>query len=228
MQTIIQTPTPNLAKSISFYERLNFKVISEGKQTFVSDGKAHVEINEDRFARAGVKIYKNSWKEEIAELEELVVIHKTEDGFLFGDPSNCWIYLIEGTSSHTFTEVESYSHLGKYAGLSLETLDMDKSMKLWSILGHEKTMGSAEQGWVAMQNAEKFGVSFMKPNSCPHLFFNPSLSYFNGGKNLPVIEKIKASGIEFTEEITHFNKEGIVDNVIIRDPGGFGFFVYND
>ena len=29
-------------------------------------------------------------------------------------------------------------------------------------------------------------------------------------------------------KITQFNKEGIVDNVIIRDPGGYGFFIFND
>jgi hypothetical protein len=68
----------------------------------------------------------------------------------------------------------------------------------------------------------------MKPLTCLHLFFNPSLTYFNGGNNLAVIENIRKLGIPITEEITHFNKDGIVDNIIIRDPGGFGFFVFND
>ncbi len=68
----------------------------------------------------------------------------------------------------------------------------------------------------------------MKPNACPHLFFNPSLTYFNGKNNIDIIAKIRALNISITEEITHFNKEGKVDNIIIRDPGGFGFFLFND
>jgi len=71
-------------------------------------------------------------------------------------------------------------------------------------------------------------VSFMQPNSCPHLFFNPSMTYFNGKNNLPIIAKIREAGILITEEITHFNQEGIVDNIIIRDPGGYGFFIFSD
>lgn len=46
--------------------------------------------------------------------------------------------------------------------------------------------------------------------------------------NLAIIQKIRDLQIPITEEITHFNKEGIVDNIIIRDPGGLGFFIFND
>jgi hypothetical protein len=63
----------------------------------------------------------------------------------------------------------------------------------------------------------------MKPFSCPYLFYNPSLTFFNGKENNPkVIQKVR----DLTEEITAFNTEGIVNNVIIRDPGGFGLFVF--
>jgi hypothetical protein len=54
------------------------------------------------------------------------------------------------------------------------------------------------------------------------------MTYFNGGNNMAVIGKIRSARIPIAEEITHFNKEGIVDNIIIRDPGGYGFFVFND
>lgn len=73
-----------------------------------------------------------------------------------------------------------------------------------------------------------FVISLMKPFSCPHLFFNPSMTYFNGKDNLAVIRKIREAGIPITQEITAFNTEGIADNVILRDPGGYGFFVFND
>ena len=44
---------------------------------------------------------------------------------------------------------------------------------------------------------------------CPHLFFNPSLTYFNGKEGNPkVITAVRDAGIPITEEITHFNREG--------------------
>ncbi len=54
------------------------------------------------------------------------------------------------------------------------------------------------------------------------------MTFFNGKDNLNLIAKIREAGIPITEEITHFNKENIVDNIIIRDPGGYGFFIFSD
>ena len=54
------------------------------------------------------------------------------------------------------------------------------------------------------------------------------MTYFNGQKNLAIIEEIRELNIPIAEEITYFNSEGTVDNIIIRDPGGYGFFIFND
>jgi predicted enzyme related to lactoylglutathione lyase len=229
MQSIIHTPTPDLSKSLEFYERLNFQILRREPTALVSDGKFLLEINPDRYARAGVKLYADSWEDAVGRLEKLTEVHMIEQGYLLADPSNVWIYLIKGDAAwEGDMEGETGSILGKYAGLSLETSDMKRSAAIWEALGFSLSMGSVEQGWIGYQNESGLGVSFMKPNTCPHLFFNPSLTFFNGGNNPAVIKKIREAGIPITEEITHFNKEGIVDNVIIRDPGGYGFFVFND
>lgn len=229
MNTFFQTPTNDLRQSIDFYKKLNFKILSAENPTLVTDGNAIIEINPDRFARAGVKFYKNNWKNIVEQLQNLTKVSPIENGYLFSDQSGVWIYLMESNSTVNFNlnEVEA-STLGNFAGLSLETTDIKKSIEVWEILGFSKTMGSIEQGWVSYENQDKMGVSFMQPNSCPHLFFNPSMTYFNGKNNLAIIDKIRATGIPITEEITHFNKEGIVDNIIIRDPGGYGFFIFSD
>ncbi len=229
MNTILQTPTNDLNQSLIFYKQLNFKVLSKENPTLVSDGKAVIEINPDRFARAGVKFYKSDWSSTVEKLKKITNVLSIEHGYLLGDNNGVWIYLMESNSTVNFDlgEVEN-STLGNFAGLSLETTDIQKSIEVWEILGFSKTMGSVEQGWVAYENQDKMGVSFMQPNSCPHLFFNPSMTYFNGKNNLEIIAKIREVGIPITEEITHFNKEGIVDNIIIRDPGGYGFFIFSD
>ncbi|NNE28012.1 MAG: hypothetical protein HKN16_00140 [Saprospiraceae bacterium] len=229
MKALIQTPTPDLEKSKEFYSTLKWKQINESP-CIVSDGKAVVMINPDRFARAGIVFYKDSWTAEKEKLAKDYTFWATPGGLCFMDPSGTWIYLNEGPSPVKHNpEEKSFGITGNLAGLSMETSDMEKSYQLYTMLGFEKTMGGPEQGWLAMDNDEGFGISFMKPMACPHLFFNPSFTYFNGKEgNKKVIADIQNAGIPITEEITHFNKEEKVDNIIIRDPGGFGFFLFND
>lgn len=229
MTAHIQTPTPNLKASLDFYKTLNFKVLKEGDSSFVTDGKALIEINTDRFARAGVKMFSTSWKEKVESLKKQFNVNTIDGGYLLAAPSGVRVYLMEGNSPIDFTPEEaSFGVPGNYMGLSVETTDFAGSFAFWESFGFSAVMGGVDKGYVVMLNSEGFGFSFMKPNSCPHLFFNPSLTYFNSGKNPAVIAKLRELNIPITEEITHFNKEGIVDNVIIRDPGGLGFFVFND
>ena len=228
--TIIHTPTNGLKNSLDFYQKLNYKILSESSPTILTDGKFLLEINPDRFARAGVKIFKSDWAKELSKLAKLTKITPTKNGHLLGTPTGTRIYLIDGNLEIDFKPSEKpFGMTGNFAGLSLETTDINKSMEIWQILGYEKTMGAPEQGWMAFSNGSDIGVSLMTPNACPHLFFNPSLTFFNGKENNPIIiDQMRKVGIPIAEEVTVFNKEGKVDNVIIRDPGGYGFFIFND
>ncbi|HSP87405.1 MAG TPA: hypothetical protein VLN45_04685 [Ignavibacteriaceae bacterium] len=228
MNSVIHTPTSKLETSISFYEKLGFKRLSENPIIF-TDGKAIIEINPDRSARAGIKLFKESWTKEISQLKEITAVANLANGFLISDPSGVWIFLIETKEKPNYkTEDSSFSTLGNFAGLSLETTDFNRSANIYEVLGFTQSMGSIEYGYVSYKNSDDLTVTLMKALMCPHLFFNPSLTYFNGKNNLSVIEKIRSLNIPITEEITYFNKEGIVDNIIIRDPGGYGFFIFSD
>jgi hypothetical protein len=229
MASIVHTPTNSLEQSLDFYSRLGYQKINHNNLVLVSDGQVVIEINPDRYARAGVKLIKASWAEDVKKIEALVNVLKIDNGYLLSDPSGTWIYLVESAAEYDFNlPVQSPSALGNYAGLSLESTSMDLSFRLWKKLGFTNQQGSPDEGWVTLQNADGMTVSLMKANTCPHLFFNPSLTFFNGEKNIEIIEKLRSLKIPFTEEITHFNKEGIVDNIIIRDPGGYGFFLFSD
>lgn len=229
MKTIIQTPTCDLVKSLEYYVKLGFKVVSTENPIIVTDGRAIIEINPDRFARAGLKCYAQDWKPVVQELNKLTHVISIEHGYMLTDPSGMWIYLLE-SEFEAVVELEeaSYSTLGKFAGLSLETIDMKTSADIFTLLGFKTTMGGLEDGWMTLVSEDQSGVSLMKPNTCPHLFFNPSLTYFNGSKNEEIIGQIRALGIPIAEEITHFNPKDEVDNIIIRDPGGLGCFLFND
>jgi len=227
MKGLIQTPTPQLSSSIDFYLKLGFKQISE-KPFLMSDGKAFVEINPDMYSRSGFKFYKETWKDEIDKLRSITKVVPIKDGYLISDGNGVWIYLIKGLQEMEFSwEEASFSVLGSYMGISLESIDPKKSIEIYQAIGFELVFGTLEGGFFSL-TCHGFTISVMKALSCPHLFFNPSLTYFNGKNNPEIISKIRTLKIPITEEITYFNKEGIVDNIIIRDPGGLGFFIFND
>lgn len=230
MKSIIQTPTRNLQESLEFYEKLNFKVISKSNPTVVTDGKAILEINPDRHARAGLKLYKEDWSSFVDTLPNTTNIVSIEDGYLIADNSGMWIYLINGDlmPKSTFEQDISASTLGNYAGLCIESVGFKRSIELLTSLGFNTSGGTIEQGWISLKNRDGIVISIMRPMMCPHLFFNPSLTYFNGENNLGIIETVRQLNIPFVEEITYFNEEGNVDNVIIKDPGGMGIFLFND
>lgn len=242
MKVIVQTPTPKLESSIDFYKKLAFKQLakpaaassSEAEATkkeavLFTDGKMVIEINPDRTARAGLKLYKKSWTAEITKLEAIIKVFKTKEGYLIYDPSGIALYLVESEFKIEFIPADSsFSHLGNYQGLTVESADITKAFSIYEILGFKKSMGDAAKGFVGLQSPDGFAVTLLAPQMCPHLFFNPSVTYFNGKNNPGVIKKIRELNIPITEEIGVFNKDATVDNVIIRDPGGFGFFIFND
>ncbi len=229
MNIIIQSPTPNKEQSIKFYQKLGFEIIQQNNSIFATDGKAIVQINPDNFARAGVKLFAENWESTINTLDPGFAYVKIDQGYILSDPSGCWIYLIENTDNIPLGLPESPPAVpGKYAGISMESLAFEQSIQLWEHLGFKVSLGAKEHGWICLTNSNGESISIMKALSSPHLFFNPSLTYFNSGNNPEIISKIRELHIPITEEITVFNSKGIVDNIIIRDPGGLGFFIFND
>lgn len=225
MRTLIQTPAGNVNESLAFYSKLDFHILSDNVPVIVSDGKAFIEINPDPYARAGLKLFSPSWNETVKKLKQLTAVIDTEDGYLLADTSGVWIYLVETEDEFDFeTSESSGSALGNYVGLSLETPAIETSAEIWTAVGFVRD----DETWPTYKNSDGVTVTLYQPNSCPHLFFNPSLTYFNGEDNLRVIEHIRKVNIPITEEITRFNKNGIVDNIVIRDPAGLGFLLFND
>jgi hypothetical protein len=227
-QVIIQTPTPSLEESIRFYESLDFHNIPDIEGNLYTDGKVLVDINEDRFGRLGFKFYKKNWIAELDKLKQCTTVIEISQGYLTTDPNGIWVYLISQERTTFALGEKSFSKLGNYAGVSIETISMAKSLDFYHIFGIVLSAGSVDNPWMTLTHSSGFNISFMKPLSCPHLFFNPSLTYFNGKSNTDIIAAIRKENIPITENITYFNEKAEVENVIIRDPGGLGFFIFND
>ena len=226
---IVQTPTPNLEQSLDFYLSLGFKILSTEPVSLVTDGKVVIQIHPDRKARAGIRLYQEDWSEVVQRLKPHSNVLEKEGEYIAADPSGVYLYLSQKRPLplEDLTD-QPAAKTGNFAGISIESLNFEKSLKFWQAAEYVISSGGADQGWVSLSNGSGIDISIMTAGSCPHLFFNPSFTYFNGTNNPEVIQSIWDSGVPIAEEITAFNQEGIVDNIIIRDPGGFGFFLFND
>jgi hypothetical protein len=229
MTAHVLTPTPGLHTSLGFYERLGFTELSHAGAVFVTDGQVLIEIDPDRYARAGVRVMAEDPPAIAEALTHTAVVHHTERGYLMNDPSGVRVVLAGTQGTDANIAGAPVSRLGTFAGLSLESTDVPRSVAFWSALGYRVTAGEAGQGWITLGADGCPSISIMKPGVCPHLFFNPSLTYFNGKEGNPgVIEAVRRADVPIAEEITHFNTEGVVDNIVLRDPGGYGVFIFND
>lgn len=214
---------------MEFYHTLGFDHVPNSNPSLLIGGNAIIEINPSRYARPGIKIYLGEPLKTTKKLKEITPVYEMENGYVLSDMSGCWVYLCEDSFDFEKAVLDKPTVVpGNFMGVSLESAFFEKSVAIWSLLGFDIQSGSLDESYVVLSDADGFTVSIMKPQTCPHLFFNPSLTYFNGEANVEVIESIRALGIPITEEITHFNEQGIVDNIIIRDPGGYGFFIFND
>ncbi|MEM9408515.1 MAG: hypothetical protein AAGA81_20960 [Acidobacteriota bacterium] len=230
MRTVIHTPTPNLGRSVDYWQALGFRSQGGDERCLLNDAQMEVEIDARRSARAGVRLIQPSWQDEIARLREITPVHEGDDAAIVVDPSGVWIYLSEeGGPGDLPPRIANEEPCvpGTFAGLSLETADMKRSACIWEAVGFA-VPEDLSAAWVSCKNDEDFIVTWMAPGNCPHLFFNPSLTFFNSGRNPEIIAILRETGVPLAEEITVFNEEGLVDNVILQDPGGYGMFVFND
>ena len=124
MKSLVHTPTRSLDDSIAFYRSLDFEIVSATNPTIVRDGSNLIEIATDRFARAGVKIFRENWSSQIPSISRLTEVSEIPDGggWILGDTTGTWIYLVEGDVGFETTGDGPTTKLGNYAGLSLEAI----------------------------------------------------------------------------------------------------------
>jgi hypothetical protein len=226
----IQTPAAKLADSKRFYAQLGFASVGKATTSLarVSDGGVGIEISAHQYARTGLKLWAKSWSAAVRTLRRTTQVLASDGGHVASDPSGVRVYLVTGGAPAATGSRTPFGALGKFAGLSIETTDLARSARFWRALGYAKSKGDAAAGWVQMSADNGVDVNLMLMGRCPHLFPNPGLTYFNGAHNLGVIRRIRQAGIPITQEVTCFSSDGSVDNVILQDPGGTGFFIFSD
>ncbi|MBU2019293.1 MAG: hypothetical protein KJ941_06585 [Bacteroidetes bacterium] len=220
-QFIYQTPAIDVDRSKLFFEKSGWTKFILDDQLHYADGKSIFRLNPIPTSRAGM-IYRASENEVRPD-----IFIRMNDTWATACPSGIYTYWESGEQV-SFDSADS-SILGNNHGLTIESINLQESIRFYTKLGFVPESESVEHGFVSMKHASGFILTLLKSGMCPHSFCNPSLSFFNGKEGNPkVIDLIRKSGIEIYEEVTFFNPDNKVDNLILREPGGFGFFIFND
>ncbi|MBX2814612.1 MAG: DUF677 domain-containing protein [Saprospiraceae bacterium] len=142
----------------------------------------------------------------------------------FQDPDGVKFFPVD----HFPEEGTQVSICGNFAGLSLEVMDLKESLRFYEALGFLPDSGGVEKGWISMKTDSGPDLALMSAGACPHIFHNPSVSYFKGKENMKIIERLRKTGVKLDEELTIFSPDHIVDNVVLVAPGPMCFFIFSD
>ncbi|NLR92023.1 hypothetical protein [Flammeovirga agarivorans] len=210
----------------AYYIDLGFEIIKEKDRIWAVSKEVQIALSSIPTDRKGI-LYFNSEAIDLIKKNN-VFYNESENGEItVMTPAGILMTIVNQEPPKLISEKTSI--LGNYMGISIETINMNASVGFWENLGFTIGMGNVDQGWVSMTNNNGDIISLMKYGMCPHQFFNPSMTFFNGKEKNPiVINNIRESNTPIAEEITHFNEEGIVDNIVLKDPSGVGCFVFND
>ena len=230
---LLQTAAPNYAKSCSFYQTLGFtKLVESDKFSVVGDGQMTLIINGHTGARPGFVCYSANHLKLKQKLSSVAKLHDLEEGFVTADPNGVRLYVKSRAHMATFDseQLGENNMCGANHGCGIETHYFEETIRFWSLVGYSLAQGVQETTqYAALSHEDGMAITLFKPGNCPHAFYNPSLTYFNGKSGNPqVISNLRAADVTIVEEITIFNDAGEVDNIIITDPGGLHSFIYND
>ena len=140
---IFQTPTPDIEKSKSFYERLGFEVRQTDKRSLqVSSSDLKIFVNQNRFARAGIRLYDIS-ETQLDTIKSATRLQIIDDYYVFTD-AGIFFYLFEKSEKNQdFKYSEAIPILGNFAGLSIETANTKRTFNIWRTLGFDVKSGGS-------------------------------------------------------------------------------------
>ncbi len=226
MKTIINTIAVNLDDSLKFYSDLGFDHRLTEDGAYVFDSSVVIFISTKTSHRLGMSLVQSEWSSELEVLQRHTDPVAVGNDYLVSDSSGIHIKLMK--SHPELPQSSANSILGNYSGMSLEVIEFNRSKLIWEALGYLQSGGDASQGWIVLSKEDNLTMSLIKAGSCPHIFTNPGLNYFNGSGNLEIINNVRNAGVNIAEEIAAFSKTGEVDNVILQDPAGLTFFLFSD
>lgn len=222
----INLPTFSRGKTPRLFKNLGF--VPAGKdllgQSLITDGNVWVRLDEESEYGPGLLYFAEtvtplplgeSVSEEVES--EWAMEWKSPEGVSLTILQTPHDEMPDNTSS-------SLSPFGTFYEVSLMTTDFDASVVWWQKAGFFITHGNpATDNFITLSD-DMIRVGLYRPGSCPHIFNNPAVTYFDG----EMAEKIVAAkeiGISFAQEITH--KEGVISDGIVETEEGWHVFLFS-
>ena len=187
------TCTPDVEDTRRFYNRLQFDEFIDpaGGNVCFTDGRVIIEVAPERTARITLVVPVNL--ETFTDLRPRSA-DGDDDALLLCDPNGVRVRpLVHAPDSEAGDGTPSMLGTG-FHGFSIEAVDPAATIEFWKTLGLEPISGDLNQGYVTMSAEGAPTVTILKAGSCPHLFFNPGLNYFNSGRNPEVIAAVRNAG----------------------------------
>ena len=131
MRLIIESPAPNLEKSLSYYKKIGFQCAARKNGGLCQTKNLTIFLNPDPYSRPCLNFFG-------AQEQSLEV-----------SPSGTWIKLEQENCN--ILPVNKESLLGNYSGICIETPELEKSFIYWQAKGF---MGKLDEktNWCSLKN----------------------------------------------------------------------------
>lgn len=156
----------------------------------------------------------------MAENLEIAIIEKSKHHAILKEPNGLLILLIspEILSLSEFPKNPS-SLCGTLYEISLETADTERSISWWQNVGFKVL--TRQKTWCTLDDG-KIKIGLYEKGSCPHVFRNPSLAYFESDM-AERIARLKEKGMTFAQEEEEVGMKG---HAVAESPDGQYFFLF--
>jgi hypothetical protein len=214
----------NTVATGQFLGTLGFSTIaSDDESTLLTDGNLYFDLRraEKNKTMLSYCVHDVTNAVEMAQNLEIDIVEKSPHHVIVREPNGLLILLAgpDVVSLRDFEKKPS-SLCGTFYEASLETNDVDRSIVWWQNVGFKVT--AHKDTWCTLDDG-KIMIGLYKKGNCPHLFRNPSLTYFEPDMGERIAE-LKKEGIQFLQEEKEIGMKG---HAIAESPDGQYFFLFS-
>jgi len=215
--------TTNASAAEKFLDILGFRVIeSDETSTLLTDGNLYFDLRRSKQNTTMVSYCVNDIGNavEMAQNLEIEIAEMSPHHVIMREPNGLLILLAgPGVISLREFDRNPMSIAGTLYEVSVETSDMERSIAWWQNVGFKVL--TRQQTWCTLDDGN-LKIGLYEKGSCPHLFRNPSITYFEPDM-AERIATLKGRGLTFAQEEGEIGMKG---HAIAESPDGQYFFLF--
>lgn len=214
----------NTVATGQFLDTLGFSTIaSDDASTLLTDGTLHFDLRraDKNTTMLSYCVHDVANAVEMAQNLEIDIAERSPHHVILREPNGLLILLAgpDVVSLKEFPQRPS-SIAGTFYEMSLETVDMERSIVWWQNVGYKVL--TRQKTWCTLDDG-KIKIGLYEKGSCPHAFRNPSLTYFESDM-AERIARLKERGMTFAQDEGDIGMKG---HAIAESPGGQYFFLFS-